>query len=361
MKSASLSVQPKRMASAMILTIFAGSASALEVRDFNLDEEGTVLVVNPRKGVRMHLDYVGSELNQPLGVSVKPEHEGLRITPHNCRFTRKNKTCELTLRYTSREKAIYGNQAIMLNSDTTPEAIPLKLIIGIKSSESPVTIKWSNNADGDFITQKGGVFIQNGTDSPRVYTSNIRNGYDEVLTSEIKMPSKTVCYLDENSIPTNTFNRNKGLTFNSSHKDLKIRIGNKVQDITDPNKPSFNDFYVKYDGKHISTCSAMGEEDCAGTRWASWTAGLFNLSDQGLYDPDSKQVYLPGTERIVRNGSWNSGNSLYHDGDAWRDSNVALILIQGAIDGNGFDPETLRLTQNQITSAPPCSSFVEKP
>ena len=370
MKSAYRYVQPIRLASTMILALFTGSASALEVRDFNLDEEGAVIVVNHRKGARLHLDYVGTELSSSLRVAIKAEHKGLKLSPKSCTFKRQHNSCELTLKYVARDKPIYGNQTLRITEATGKPDAPaasVKFVVGMKSSEAPPMVRWVHHGHWGAPIQKGGVFLQNGTDLTRTYQGNIQNRYDwldskdTVITSAINLPPKTICYLDEYTLPTNTYNRNNGLSFWSTTKSAGLLEGNWIHDITDSNRHNHNNFYVKYDTKHISTCSAMGEDDCAGTRWASWTVGLFNMSDQGLYDPDKKLVFLPGTERILQNNAWNSGDSIYFDGDAWQNNNVALILIQGAIDGNGFDPEPLKLTQNQVLAAPPCSSFVDRP
>ncbi len=213
-------------------------------------------------------------------------------------------------------------------------------------------------ASGSASLQSGPVIVANSTKHKRDYQSPFYFNVSRKLSGKTPiytLPPGQICYLDQN-IGLGYYDFINGafypLSVDVIYAPTRIEY---ISDMTNPSDPIYNGpiFTGNY---NITTCSANGQFDCASNKWDSWTVGLANLSSTDL---DSK-VFKAGQIQILQNNTWDNGATLYYK-DNWAIYDLALLLIQGSVDGTRFDPNAAAPNLQEIKSAPPCSNYTTDP
>jgi len=246
----------------------------------------------------------------------------------------------------------------MLNYRATSEADKVGFGVGVQGKDMPAPVQW-NTWYSRSLGGSGMVILVNSTNSKRKYIgaitgagldSDYRTANSSRSTYTISLPSKSLCYVDEYvQIPPLPSNYTPIYVVD---KLYQTGYGRYFSDVTNPADPIYNAAY-QTGNNNLSTCAANGQDNCASNKWASWTMGLANLGTT-----DMSGGVRAGQIEVLRNGPWNNGTTIYYE-SAWTGSNLALLLIQGSIDGSGFDVNAATPSILQINSAAPCSNYVE--
>jgi hypothetical protein len=205
------------------------------------------------------------------------------------------------------------------------------------------------------LLQDGPVIVANSTSQTRDYQSPFyidtrsKVGFK---TPIFTLPPGSICYLDQSLC----YNCSKYAQYYPLSRRNLGRINIEyISDMTNPQEPIYNGPLVT-GNNNITTCSADGEFDCASNKWDSWTVGLANLTSSDL----NSDVFKAGQIQVLQNNTWDNGTTLYYS-SGWYDSNIALLLIQGSVDGSRFDPNAAAPSILEIQSAPPCSDYTTDP
>ena len=221
------------------------------------------------------------------------------------------------------------------------------------------------------INLAGKVVLVNATNEARTYgghlTSKINPGGKagsferlervELPINPITLQAKTMCFLDQ-SIIKDTREAESVVYTPLYVLPTRGQSRSLIYDITDPTDPIFNGAF-QTSSNNVTTCSRGENSICASGKWGSWSVGLANLENHYLSNGTSND-FPPKSVRTLTSNKWGgkewTDGRIYYRG-IWKRSSVALLLIQGTIDGQGFDSFSSAPNANEIEAAPPCSNF----
>lgn len=181
----------------------------------------------------------------------------------------------------------------------------------------------------------------------------------ELPIYSITLQAKTMCFLDQSIIKdTREFE-------NAVYTPLYVlptrgQSRSLIYDTTDPTDPIYNGAF-QTTNNDVNTCSRGENSSFASGKWGSWSVGLANLENNHLASATSyDSPFFPKSVRTLTANKWGGKEKpdghIYYRG-IWRSRSVALLLIQGTIDGQGFDAFSSAPNANEIEAAPPCSNF----
>jgi hypothetical protein len=358
-----------RNLSPIVLILWATCSNAvIQNGDFWFHDEGDTIFIDGKRGAPLHIDYIGAKLTKPLTIKVTPNNPKLKIAAQICTFTKKNNECRLVVHNAKEEDKVYGvnhftitevieGSQSVLNPRATSNTSTVGFGVGVRGKDMPKPFSWwpGSPAGGttDALLQDGPVIVANSTSQTRDYQSPFYTDIRDKVGSKtpiFTLPPGRICYLDQ-SLCYNCYKDNRYYPL-SKRDTSKSRI-EYISDMTNPHEPIYNG-PIYTGNNNITTCSADGEFDCASNKWDSWTVGLANLSSSDL-DSD---VFKAGQIQILQNNTWDNGTTLYYR-SGWYNSNIALLLIQGSVDGSRFDPNAAAPNLQEIKSAPPCSNYIK--
>jgi hypothetical protein len=390
------------------LCLLASTAGAdIQDSDFWFHNEGQAIFINGAKGAPLHIDYIGPALTKPLKVRIMPTNPALKVNPSVCTFTKKDDDCRLTVHLSKAKEKVYGIHQFEVTEigsksgeakpqivATDTETVGFGVGVQNKDMPKPMPAFWTAPFNYGGLTQKviitnatnyardyqatAGVYFRVpacGTDGrdygPGAYGTILRTGPSvacaastpevsveavatnrayNVSSDTFTLNSHTSCYLDYStitSLPAEAPSSKDYAGVWYTGKD------NFVSDITVPDHPIYNGFGGT-GNNNISSCSAIGNGDCASNQWGSWTVGLANL---GAKDMDGG--VRSGQVEVLQNNSWNNGGYIYWK-EKWHSENLALVHIQGSIDGSeNWDAKAAVPSILEIQSAPPCSYYLK--
>ena len=361
-------MQPDKLLAIVTLSLLAITAKAdTQDSDFWFHDEGQTIFINGPKGAPLHIDYIGPSLTKPLKVRITPTNPALKVTPPVCTFTKKDDDCRLTVHWANAKKKVYGiNQFDVtevgsprapLNAQTSETDSPsIGFGVGVQGKDMPTPVFWNTQAPVD--GKNGRVILVNSTSMTRTYKGYFSIGsiYNYKTESyDVRLPSAEICYFDNDAMQADDFPSDYKpvymyyLASNWLGGQDNSRI---VKDITNPDDPIFNGAY-RSGNNNISLCSANDARNCASNKWESWSVGLANTGATNL-----KNGLNAGQVVALRDSSWDSGDTIYYRGE-WASYGLELLLIQGSVDGKGFDVNALLPSALSIKSAPPCSAYVQ--
>lgn len=351
----------------MLSLLATTGTAAIQDSDFWFHDEGQAIFINGKKGAPLHIDYIGPTLTKPLKVRITPTNPALKVNPSVCTFSKKDDDCRLTVHLTKSTEKVYGiqdfdvselrGQALNIDAQvgwTEAESVSFGLGVQVKDMPAPVFWNTKDPVDG----RNGRVIIVNATSMSRTYKGyfSIGSKYSYKAESyDIRLPSDGICYFDNDAMQADDLP--------SDYKPVYMYYlaGNwlggydnsrGVHDITNPNDPIFNGAY-RTGNNNISTCSANDARSCASNKWESWSVGLANTGATNL-----KDGLNAGQVVALRDNSLDSGDIIYYRGE-WARYGLELLLIQGSIDGKGFDVNARLPSALSIKSAPPCSAYIQ--
>ena len=355
--------------SSIVLIMWATSLyAAIQNNDFWFHEDGDTIFIDGKRGASLHIDYIGAPLTKPLTVRVTPNNPKLSVLANICTFNKKNHECRLIVKVRNQVQKVYGlNQftlteiggsQVVLNDRATSEADKVGFGVGVQGKDMPAPVQWNTWYSWP-LGGSGMVVLVNATNSERNYigaitgaglSSDFRTKNSSTPTYTISLPAKSLCYVDE-------YVQNPPLPSDYTpiyvvDKLYQTGYGRYFSDVTNPADPIYNAAY-QTGNNNLSTCAANGQDNCASNKWGSWAMGLANLGTTNM-----SGGVKAGQIEVLRNGPWNNGATIYYE-SAWTGSNLALLLIQGSIDGSEFDVNAAAPNILQISSAAPCSSYVE--
>ena len=358
-----------RYMSLIALILWAtSSTAAIQNSDFWFHDDGDMIFIDGKRGAPLHIDYIGAPLKKPLTVKVTPDNPKLKIAAPTCTFTKKDDDCKLIVHNAKEGDNIYGvNQftlteiggsRVVFNDRATSEASTVGFGVGVQGKDMPAPAQW-NTWFSSPLGGSGMVVLVNATNVERKYmgaitgaglNSDYRTFNRSTPTYTISLPSKSLCYVDE--YVANPPLPSDYAPFYVVDKLYQTGYGRYFSDVTNSADPIYNAAY-QTGNNNLSTCAANGQDNCASNKWASWTMGVANLGTT-----DMTGGVRAGQIEVLRIGPWNNGTTIYYKG-AWTGSDLALLLIQGSIDGSGFDVNAAAPSILQLKSAAPCSSYVE--
>jgi hypothetical protein len=254
-----------------------------------------------------------------------------------------------------------GSKKGEIKAQASLDAGSVGFLVGVKGQNMPSPL--IVNLGGGLLMRTstiGKAVIKNSTSKTRSYQVNIAAlapvescGGDcysySIPSKEIELPPQEFCYADVGLIPDNSA---PGFYTYSYPMMRYLSWVWYTADITNPQDPIYNGSYSTGE-RNISTCSAKGDKTCASNKWASWSVGLANLGAIDMEGGDRA-----GQVEALRDNSWNNGSYIYYD-SSWNGNSLALLHIQGSIDGSGFDASRAAPSILEIESAPPCSSYAK--
>jgi hypothetical protein len=339
------------------------STAAIQNSDFWFHDDGDTIFIDGKRGAPLHIDYIGAALTQPLTVRVTPNNPKLKIVAPTCTFTKKDDDCRLTVQNAKEGDNVYGvNQFTLtevggsrgvLNAQAASDTNTVGFGVGVQGKDMPQPVQLlaqdPTETSGVWSLQNGRVIVANRTSQKREYQSLIKYYKDGSRNSPTyALPSGQICYIDDRlSLKQQNFIKPPSYPL---YNELR-RSG--TRDITNPSDEIYN-LAVFTGNFNITTCSANGDLKCASNKWDSWTVGLANLS---AIDLDSN-AFKAEQIQVLQNNTWDNDTTLYYKGK-WSSFNIALLLIQGSIDGSPFDPNAAAPNIQEINSAPPCSDFIK--
>ena len=356
---------------ALILWVTTSTA-AIQNSDFWFHDDGDTIFIDGKRGAPLHIDYIGGTRTKPLTVKVTPDNTELKVSPSTCTFTKKDDECRLTVYNAKPGDKVYGvNQFTVkevgasqgvLTAQAASDTSNVGFGVGIQGKDMPAIIPWQGD---QFNSGPGRVVVVNSTGQTRDYRTvlwdrdPVKSRWDayspkKITTPIFSLPSGRICYIDQDLF----FSPDPQLLLYPFNiiQNAYMSYPGWISDITDPSDPIYNGPY--YTGNNnITTCSANGINWCASNKWDSWTLGLANLTSEDL----DSNVFKAGQIQILQNNTWDNGTTLYYKNayksSGWTFKNIALLLIQGSIDGSSFDPNAASPNINEIKSAPPCSNY----
>ena len=341
-----------RYMSPIALLLWATCSNAvIQNSDFWFHDEGDTIFINGARGAPLHIDYIGAPLTKPLKVSVTPNNPKLKIAAPICTFTKKDDDCWLTVRLENGKQKVYGVNHFtvtevgtskgVLNGQGAADTGIVGFGVGVQGKDMPKPIPASSKILGRVVTV-------NATPETRIYKIAPYR-YDGVRfwTKEVVLPSKALCYADED---LGADEDKASLPFFYRLSEF-LAVGSYASDITNPLDPIYNGPYLT-GYINISSCSAGDKRLCTSKKWASWVIGLANLGAT-----DMEGGIRAGQIEILRDNSWNSGAYIYLK-ESWDGNSLALLQIQGSTDGSGFDTAAATPSILEIQSAPPCSHYI---
>ncbi len=353
-----------RYLSPIALTLWATcSTAAIQNSDFWFHDDGDTVFIDGARGAPLHIDYIGAPLAKPLTVRVTPKNSQLKISLPTCTFTKKDDDCRLIVQLKNQGQKVYGVNQFTVTEEGASDESTVGFGVGVQGKDMPKPFNWwpGRSFRPESLLQNGPVIVANSTSQTRDYQSpfyiNIRferGGamYDDGYKTPIfTLPPGRICYLDQ-SLCFNCYKKNPSYPLSRRDYGKWIRI-EYISDMTNPHEPIYNGL-LSTGNNNITTCSADGAFDCASNKWDSWTVGLANLSGKDL----DSNVFKAGQIQVLQNNTWGNGTTLYYTSD-WYNSNVALLLIQGSVDGSRFDPNAAAPNLQEIKSAPPCSDYIK--
>jgi hypothetical protein len=356
-----------RYMSLIALFLWATCSNAVvQNSDFWFHDEGDTIFINGARGAPLHIDYIGAPLTRPLTVRVASDNPQLKVTPPTCTFTKKDDDCRLTVRLENGKQKVYGVNHFTvtevgasqgaLKAQAASDTSTVGFGVGVQGKDMPKPIPWSTGYGTVFSGTKstGPVIIANRTNQTRDYQSPFNYGTKKGKSPIYTLSPGRICYL-EKSIGQGYPEYNNDALYLLSSIEIYGTSAIYISDMTDPHAPIYNG-PIKTGNNNITTCSANGTSACASNKWDSWTVALANLSGTDL-DSD---VFKAGQIQILQNNTWGNGATLYYK-SAWNPYSVGLILIQGSVDGSGFDPNAAAPSLLEIQSAPPCSNYTTDP
>jgi hypothetical protein len=371
--------KPIRSLSIVMLTFWGTTVNAaVQSGDFRISEDGGIIFLDGSRGAPVHIQYIGASLRARLKVRIAPNNSNLRVTPSTCSFTRRKKDCRISVYLRDKSKKVFGvNQftiteigSIKPLTPIMPEnKLPFVFGVGIQESNMPQAIGWYISSDGinSDWPKSGPVILANATTSDRLYKGEDINNYDPIThrnrwtsTHEIYLKKNSICYLDRGSInPPLTQDREAVVVLS---KYFPRTLGATFRDITDPSRTIYNGANIT-GNNNITTCAANGMDDCSSGYWGSMSVGLANLGSSDLIN--GSYGIRAGEIQVIysnsyNNSSWNDPGSIIYWRKEWGGSPVALMSIQGSIDGSGFDVIKATPSIEEIRSAAPCSTFIRK-
>lgn len=371
-----------KLALIILLPLLAMPAFAQIAQEhFRFPEEGEMIVIDGSRGAPLHIEYVGPRLTTKLKVKVAPDVPALRLNHSTCTFTSTVNTCRLQLHLTHLFSKVYGIHTFTVtdaggtvspirSGDT---ALPVTFSSGISSFQKPKPINWiSTNFWNSHDYPSSPIVLVNATQAERIYGGEafyrVCGGESyRVHNHVIRLPANSICYADNDVVERSDCKDDpiyyKPLTSGSGET---YRFDSPFYDTTDPNNKIFN-APVGTGNNNLTTCSALGVEQCASGLWGSVSMGLANIggTDKTIDVMGKKFVAMKAGEvQVISDTSWgnasfsNPGSIIYWTVD-WHSSSMALLQIQGTIDGSSFDVKQAAPTALQIKSAPPCSNFYQ--
>jgi hypothetical protein len=335
--------------------------------DFRFHDEGQAIFINGKKGAPLHIDYIGPTLTKPLKVRITPTNPALKVNPSMCTFSRKDDDCRLTVYLAKNTENVYGiqdfdvselrGQALNIDGQVgSTGAESVSFGVGVQVKDMPAPVFWNTQAPVD--GRNGRVIIVNATSMSRTYKGyfSIGSSYNYKTESYgIRLPSDGICYLDNDAMQADDLPSDYKpvyMYYLASNWLGGYDNSRGVRDITNTNDPIFNGAY-RTGNNNISTCSANDARNCASNKWESWSVGLANTGATNL-----KDGLNAGQVVALRDNSWDSGDTIYYKGE-WARYGLELLLIQGSIDGKGFDANAKLPSALSIKSAPPCSEYIQ--
>jgi len=350
-----------------LIVLASRAGAAIQDSDFWFHDAGQAIFINGTKGAPLHIDYIGPTLIKPLKVRITPSNPALKVNPSVCTFSKKDDDCQLTIHLARSTAKVYGIQNFNVselkgqteNIDAQVGPANTEYVsfgVGIQVKDMPAPVFWNTQAPID--GRNGRVIIMNATPMSRTYKGyfSIGSSYNyKVESYDIKMPSDGICYFDNDAMQADDLPSDYKPVYMYYLANNWLGDGDNsrgVRDITNPNDPIFNGAY-RTGNNNISTCSANDARNCASNKWASWSVGLANTGATNL-----KDGLNAGQVVALRDNSWDSGDIIYYRGE-WARYGLELLLIQGSIDGKGFDANAKLPSALSIKSAPPCSAYIQ--
>lgn len=357
---------PRRTLVALSLIVPTAGAD-IQDSDFWFHDAGQAIFINGTKGAPLHIDYIGPTLIKPLKVKITPSNSALKVNPSVCTFSKKDDDCRLTVNLAKSTEKVYGIQEFnvselrgqALNIDAqvgSTEAESVSFGLGVQVKDMPEPVFWNTQAPVD--GRNGRVIIVNATSISRTYKGYFSIGFSynyKVESYDIRLPSDGICYFDNDSMQADDLPSDYKPVYMYYLANNWLGDGDNsrgVRDITNPNDPIFNGAY-RSGNNNITTCSAKNARNCASNKWESWSVGLANTGATNL-----KDGLNAGQVVALRDNSWDSGDIIYYRGE-WARYGLELLLIQGSIDGKGFDANAKLPSALSIKSAPPCSAYIQ--
>lgn len=361
----------RQLLSLLALALIAmPSFAELQVGDVQASEDGNIVYIDGAKGARLHLEYTGEKRSKPLKVRVTADDTGLKLSGAICYLVKPGDVCSPTLHLTNPRKKVYGVHKFTVTEvgglSAPVAAKPVIFGVGLKEKGAPTPVVWESGLSDAYYSSP--IILVNATQSDRLYSEgefvgrNQRNDQYEhnIKPYKIKLPSYRICYIDKDSIDTESRDRQIIYRDNNSERIL-------IKDMTDPSNP-INNSPKTTGNENITACSADAHKRCASGLWASMSVGLANLGADNLkatsYWADPWDDIAAGEVKVVYDQTWdaaghNQGAIIYFE-TAWAGPTMALLQIQGSTDGSAFDVKRAAPTALAIKSAAPCSSFIQK-
>jgi hypothetical protein len=228
-------------------------------------------------------------------------------------------------------------------------------------SSEPNAISWGRFDSSPMI-------VVNATDSTRDYLGHIASKAKAdtsklaklIETAIISLPANSICYVDRKTISNLDPETVVWMPF-ARYVWYAVQTigGGYFEDVTNPDDPIYNAIYLT-GNSNISTCAA-NDKWCASGKWGSMSVGLANIGNTDLiHDAGSPDNLLVGQVKVLPDNRWDSGSTIYWRSDWNGKLSTALLMIQGSIDGSGFDVAKAAPTVEQIKSAKPCSDYIKK-
>lgn len=340
--------------------IAADTTSTFRPSEFILDQSAQVVTID-NNGSEIYLYYRGPS-RSPESINISIDDPSIKLSGSSCTISKTNDRCKIVLRYASLAKPAYTDKAITVRD--SGNSLISEYIVWVKPTYGPFPLAWRTRGDAG-TRGAGPIIIQNANQTSRTYQIDIdKNPYTGFFTDDVSiepsysftLPAKSVCKADESLI----INRNAKFeyTYATPMNGAAWGSDRNIKDITDASqgRTTYNSPYVT-GNNNISTCAANGVRSCS-SLWGSWTVGIMNISGKDL-----NPTFLNGDERLLKNGSWESNDNIYYESGWVSNGNeqIALIAINGATNGNGFDASSLRLPMAAVVTAPPCSFYKRTP
>ena len=369
----------RQLFSLIAFTFLASSSiAAIQNGDFLFAEEGETAFIEGVKGAPLHIRYIGPDLTAPLKVKVTPDDAKLKLSPSTCMFTGAREECRLTVHLSHSNQKVYGVHQFTVTevgglTQLDPTGIsasedPLTFGVGILEKDMPAPVTWFMKQEDNRDQERGSalVILANSTTSTRTYRGTLSQRrialtqWYEAIPQKVSVPPKSVCYLDQAIVSSSL---KKGFTaFYIVGRSWDYVFREIFEDITDPSNPISNSPFNSANN-NLSSCSASSWKSCTSGTWGSMSVGLANIGSQNLKANSSwatpSDDIRAGEVKVIPDNSWGNGSNIYFEG-AWTGSSLALLLIQGSTDGSGFDAKSAAPSIQQIKSAPPCSSYMQK-
>ena len=341
------------------------STAAIQNSDFWFHDDGDIVFIDGKRGAPLHIDYIGAPLTQPLTVRVTPNNPKLKIAAPTCTFTKKDDDCRLTVQNAKEGDNVYGvNQFTLtevggsrgvLNAQAASDTSTVGFGVGVQGKDMPQPIPVAlDNKSGN----PGRAIIINSTTETRIYQVSNLEIYGSMKwfsSNSFSLHPKDLCYADSDIIADEYKKIYGTIRYNLTELGFFLtldRKGSTARDITNPSDPIYNGPYKTGD-RNISSCSAKNYDDCTSNKWASWVVGLANFGSA-----DMSGGIRAGKIEILRDNSWGSDAFIYYQ-NSWPSNSLALLQIQGSVDGSGFDTAAATPSILEIQSAPPCSNYIK--